>query len=206
MTELAQNGKPGPVPGCFILVEREFEMNDMIRQIVSGIAPQVREQLPPEITGNVGQMEDMLGGIASMAVPELKKKLEDPVTHAGDLKTLFGFMQEAGGKKHIRTDGTRQADLLQALFGDQQAPVSGLAQKSGLDNRTAGCLLSVAIPFILAFLGKNLKEKNGLRTLMSLLGVQNDSLLQNAGSLLGLMDGSQSPLGALKGVIGGKLF
>ncbi len=182
-------------------------MDEIIQKIVSGIQSQAEKQLPAEIKSDKGTMENLLTAVTSLAVPELKKKVENPVEHADEIKTLFDFMKKTGGKKNTTVNQQDQSNLLGALFGNKQENViSKLAGESGLTQSSAQSLIGIVVPLVLSFLGKNLKSKNGLNNLLAMLGVKNGSLLENAESVLKLFSGKNSGLNAIKGLFGKGLF
>ncbi|MDF1695681.1 MAG: OmpA family protein [Saprospiraceae bacterium] len=119
----------------------------------------------------------------------------------GDIGGLFG-----GGASSVNGLLSSGGGIIESLLGDKVGGVVEMISKvSGLKSGSSSSLLSMAAPFLMGIIGKQIKGK-GLSFLTDLLMGQKDhvkaALPAGMGGLLGFSDMAKNMTGALSGTAG----
>lgn len=138
-------------------------LTQMSRQL--GISEdQTREALPAALAALTGQMAQ------NAAQPQGAQQLSTALNkdHDGSLlDSLDGFLGGAGGGGGLGAG----ASILGHVFGQRQQKVQGnLGRSTGLDPQTMGRLLALLAPIVMAYLGRQQRQKQldpgGLRDVL----------------------------------------
>lgn len=128
-------------------------LTQMSRQL--GISEdQTREALPAAVAALTGQMAQ------NAAQPQGAQQLANALKRDHDgslLDSLDDFLGGAGGAGGL---GAAGAAILGHVFGQRQEQVQGkLGRSTGLDGQTMSRLLAMLAPIVLAYLGKQQRQR-----------------------------------------------
>jgi hypothetical protein len=153
------------------------------------------------VGGDGNAVQSALG----MGLPVIVGSMATTAAKPGGADVLTGMMAQAGGSSPLDNmsgflGGSAAfggSSMVSTLLGSQLAPVQdAIARKTGLPPAVVGKVLAVAVPMVLAYIGRMTGgQKTDAAGLTSLLGEQSTAALAgspDAAALIQQMTGSQA--------------
>lgn len=171
------------------------------------------------ISKSVGGDGNAVQTALGMGLPMIMGSMATTAAKPGGADTLTTMMAQAGGSNPLDnmtgflggSAVSGGSSMVSTLFGNQLAPVqTAIAQKTGLPPAVVGKVLAIAVPMVLAYVGKMTGgQKTDAAGLTSLLGEQSTKALAGspdaaalAQQLMGAPAGSGGISGMFKKMLG----